>query len=66
MKVLRDFARVELLPGEEQSVILNVPKKSMAYFDETINDFKEEDITYIAYVGNCSDQRMLKSVKYTY
>lgn len=63
VKVLRDFARVTLNPGEEQKVTLKFTKASMAYFDETKDDFVEEDITYTAFAGNCSRQESLKSVE---
>lgn len=54
VKVLKDFARVELEPGEEKEVFLSVSRKDMAYFDEKKDDFVEEEIPYLAYVGNCS------------
>jgi beta-glucosidase len=53
-KILKDFARVELRPGEEKVVFLTVSQKDMAYFNEDKDDFVVEDIPYIAYVGNCS------------
>ncbi len=48
VKVLKDFARVELAPGEETKVSLSVSKADMAYFDEEKDDFVAEDIKYIA------------------
>lgn len=66
VKVLRDFERVELCPGEEKLVSLEVTKKAMAYFDEAKDDFVEEDITYIAYVGNSSAAKDLKSVEFRF
>lgn len=66
VKVLRDFTRVELMPGETKEVSLSVSKKAMAYFDEASDDFKEEDIVYIAYVGNCSSKESLKEVKFSF
>jgi beta-glucosidase len=66
IKVLRNFERVELMPGEEKPVSLSVSKKSMAYFNEAKDDFAEEDITYIAYVGNCSESSALWNIKYKY
>lgn len=64
VKVLKDFQRVELLPGEEKLVNLTVTKEDMAYFDEAKNAFVTEDITYIAYVGNSSQNT--KSIKFTF
>ncbi len=66
VKVLKDFARVELMPGEEKQVAVSVSKKAMAYFDEKSDDFKEEDITYIAYVGDSSEKEALQSVKFSF
>ena len=66
VKVLKDFARVELMPGEEKRVSVSVSKKAMAYFDEKTDDFKEEDITYIAYIGDCSDKEALQSIKFKF
>ncbi len=66
VKVLRDFARVTLNPGEEKQLSLSVSKKSMAYYDESKDDFMEEDITYIAYTGNCSKPEALKQIKFRY
>lgn len=65
VKVLKDFARVELEPGEEKDVFLSVSQKDMAYFDEKQDSFVEEDIPYIAYVGNCSTGN-LQSVKFKF
>lgn len=65
VKVLKDFARVELLPGEEKQVSLSVFRKDMAYFDEKKDDFIEEDISYTAYIGNCS-AGSLQEVKFTF
>ena len=62
VKTLRDFARVELEPGESRVVELTFTKESMAYFDEQSDDFKTEDITYLAYVGNCSEAKALRAV----
>ena len=62
VKTLRDFARVELNPGESRLVELSFTKQSMAYFDETLDDFKAEDIAYVAYIGNCSASQALQPV----
>ena len=66
VKVLKDFARVELAPGEETQVSLSVSKADMAYFDEEKDDFVTEDITYIAYVGNSSAPEALQKVAFTF
>jgi Beta-glucosidase-related glycosidases len=66
VKVLKDFARVELEPGGEKSVCLSVSQKELAYFSEEENAFVQEDIPYIAYVGNSSSGADLQSVKFEY
>lgn len=66
VKVLKDFARVELAPGEETKVCLSVSKQDMAYFDEEKDEFVTEDIQYIAYVGNCSAKEALQKVEFTF
>lgn len=66
VKVLKNFERVVLNPGEEKQVILTVTKKAMAYFDEAKDDFVEEDITYVAYIGNSSAAKDLQAVKFKF
>lgn len=66
VKLLKDFARVELEAGEEKTVCLSVSQKDMAYFSEEKNDFVQEDIPYIAYVGNSSSGVDLQAVKFKY
>lgn len=66
VKVLKNFERIGLNPGEEKQVALTVSKKALAYFDEIKDDFVEEDITYIAYVGNSSAAKDLKAVKFKF
>ncbi len=51
VKVLRDFKRVNLNPGEIKQVSLSFTKNSMSYFDEKTDEFVEENIGYIAYIG---------------
>ncbi|MDC7124142.1 MAG: glycoside hydrolase family 3 C-terminal domain-containing protein [Spirochaetales bacterium] len=55
VKILRDYARIELMPGEEKFIVLSVSKSDMAYYSEEKDDFVEEDITYIAYIANSSN-----------
>lgn len=66
VKLLKDFARVELMPGEERKVSLSVSKAAMAYFDEEKDAFVTEDIKYIAYIGNCSADTALQKVEFTF
>jgi beta-glucosidase len=66
VKVLRNFERVELCPGEEKRIALTVSKKAMAYFDEAKDQFVEEDITYIAYTGSSSAAKDLKTAEFRF
>ena len=66
VKVLRDFARVTLEPGECKRIALSVKKDQMAYFDEKANEWKTEDIQYIAYVGDSSRNCELQKVKFRF
>ncbi len=66
IKILKDFARVDLKPGEEKDVYLSVSQKDMAYFNEEKDAFEQEDIPYIAYVGNCSAGSKLQSVNFKF
>jgi len=66
VKILQDFARITLKPGEEQRIALSVSKKDMAYFNEAKDDFVQENIEYIAYVGDCSQNECLKKTNFRY
>lgn len=66
VKLLKNFERVELDPGEEKQVDLTISSRAMAYFDEKADEFVEEDITYIAYVGNSSAEHALQTVKFRF
>lgn len=66
VKLLKDFVRVELEPGEEKEVCLTVSQEDMAYFNEEKNEFVTEDIPYIAYVGNSSADASRNTVKFTF
>ena len=66
VKLLKDFVRVELEPGEEKEVCLTVSQEDMAYFNEEKNEFVTEDIPYIAYVGNSSASASRNTVKFTF
>jgi beta-glucosidase len=46
MKELKAFARVRLHPSETRTVTLNIPASSLAYFDETRDEFVVEPLEY--------------------
>ena len=66
VKVLKDFQRVELEPGEKKEVILQVTAADMAYYSEEKDDFVKEDITYTAYTGDSSKMDDLKKAVFTF
>ncbi|HIT89246.1 MAG TPA: glycoside hydrolase family 3 C-terminal domain-containing protein [Candidatus Merdenecus merdavium] len=66
VKVLKDFARIELECMEEKEIELVVRKTDMAYYSEIEQRFVTEDITYVAYVGNSSDKKDLKAVSFRF
>lgn len=66
VKVLKDFQRIELNPGEEKKVVLTVTKEDMAYYNEKTDAFEAEDITYIAYTGNSSAASDLKTTEFRF
>lgn len=65
-KILKDFQRVELEPGEEKEVVLKVAMEDMAYYCEEIDAFVKEDVTYIAYTGNSSSAGELQKTTFTF
>lgn len=52
---LKAFRKVALAPGEKQSVTLEVPVASLAYWDVEKHDWSIEPGEYILYTGNSSD-----------
>lgn len=66
VKILKDFQRVELNPGEEKKVVLTVTKEEMAYYNEKTDAFEAEDITYTAYTGNSSAASDLKTTEFRF
>jgi len=66
VKVLKDFERVTLKPGQETMVMLKVTKEAMAYYNESTDNFQTEDIRYIAYVGDSSAMDHLKQINFKF
>lgn len=50
-KVLRDFQKVWLAPGEARRVTLVARRADLAYYDEAHHRWVEEDLTYLAHIG---------------
>ncbi len=66
VRALADFRRVYLAPGERKKVTLTVLKSDLAYYDEEKEEFVEEDIVYIAYIGNCNDINSLTEIPFEF
>lgn len=66
VKILRDFKKVWLNPGEEARVVLRVSKCDLAYYDEANSRWEAEDIYYTAYIGSDSASAMSNSVKFKF
>lgn len=66
VKSLMDFERVYLSAGESKNITLHVKKSDLAFYDEENGRFVEEDIDYIAYIGNSSDNDTLTSIKFRF
>ncbi len=61
---LKDFKRVYLLAGEETEVRLTVNKAALAYYGD--KGFAEEDISYIAYIGNSEKAAAAHKLQFRY
>ena len=54
-KELKGFAKVAVQPGAQQQVQIQVPVKSLAFFNEQANEWEVEKGDYTLFVGNASD-----------
>jgi len=53
-KELRAFKSVEIAAGATQSVVLDIPREELGYFDPLLNEWTVEGLTYRVYVGSSS------------
>lgn len=60
-KELRGFIRITLQPDEERIVRLNLPVKSLAFYDESIGDFFVEPGSFEILLGSASDDIRLRT-----
>lgn len=51
---LRDFAKIELQPGETKTVSFTLDKRAFAYFNTTLDDWHVESGEYIIRIGKSS------------
>lgn len=66
VRVLRSFAKVHLEPGEESAVELSVKKSDLAYYDSDRNDWVQEDITYVAFIGTDEQSCVAHSIEFQF
>ncbi|MFW5776582.1 MAG: beta-glucosidase family protein [Spirochaetota bacterium] len=64
-KLLKGFARVELEPGETQTVRIEVPRDELRYYSEESAQWVFEPGTYRVYVGTSSADADLKALDVT-
>lgn len=64
VKLLRDFAKVELSPGETRTVHLSVPVKELAWYNPETKRWDIERMQYEALAGPSSDPTRLLSAPF--
>ena len=62
VKELKDFAKVELAPGETKTVTFTLNDRSFSYWDVRVHDWRMETGDYTVYVGGCSTDTPLTAV----
>ena len=64
LRELRDFAKVELQPGETKTVSFTLDKRAFAYYEPKVHDFFVESGEFVIEIGeSCRDIRLVKSVQ---
>ena len=61
-KELKGFHKTFVRKGEKNNITIDIPINSLAYYDESISDWKIEKGEYLIYVGN-SSQNICKKIK---
>lgn len=59
-KELRDFAKVELVPGETKTVSFTLGKRAFAYYNTTIHDWHVETGEFVIQIGRSSRDIVLQ------
>lgn len=59
-KELRDFAKVELMPGETKTVSFTLGKRAFAYYNTTIHDWHVEMGEFVIQIGRSSRDIVLQ------
>ena len=48
---LKEYAKVELAPGESREVVLTLPASAFSYYDVTSHDWVVDEVDYLIEVG---------------
>ncbi|MEL7148200.1 MAG: glycoside hydrolase family 3 C-terminal domain-containing protein, partial [Bacteroidota bacterium] len=64
VKLLRDFEKVRIAPGETKTVQLEVEVKDLAWYNPTQEKWTVESMEYEVYVGSSSDEKDLLTSKF--
>ena len=63
VRELRDFAKVELQPGETKTLSFILDKRAYAYYEPKVHDFFVESGQFVLEIGeSCRDIRLTKSI----
>ena len=65
VKLLRDFDKVALQPGETRTVTLDVPVKELAWYNPEDSEWQTEAMSYEVYVGGSSAEEDLLTAMFT-
>ena len=60
VKELKGFTKVWLEPGESRDVTISIDNSALSFYDEEAGEWRSEDGTFEAWVGNASDNLKLK------
>lgn len=64
VRELREFAKVELQPGQTKTVSFNLDKRAFAYYEPKVHDYFVESGEFMIEIGeSCRDIRLSKSVQ---
>ena len=64
VKLLRDFDKIHLDPGETKTVRLQVAVKDLAWYDPSMKQWKVEEMEYELYVGGSSQALALEKISF--
>ena len=65
VKLLRDFDRISLLPGESKVVELEVAAEDMAWYNPEAKEWQVEHMAYEVYVGSSSASEDLLTANFS-